>query len=48
VSALLTLDIAQFFAIVRQNALNHVDIWSQGNFGMCSMLLPCFVPRYLF
>jgi len=32
----LTLDIAQFFANVCLNALNHVDIRPQGNFGMTS------------
>ena len=38
VPALVTRDIAQFFANVRQHALNPVDIRSQGTFGMCSPL----------
>ena len=38
VSAFLTPDSAQFFANVLRNALNHVDIRSQGTFGMCSTL----------
>jgi len=33
----LTLDIAQFFANVRQKTLNHVNIQSQDTFGMCFM-----------
>jgi len=36
VSALLTQDIAQFFAKVRHNALNHADIRPQGTVGMRS------------